>query len=84
MKRREFIGLLGGAAAAWPIAAIAQQPEKIPRIGYLSPSSAMARERDEPFRQALRELGYVASMQYTLRMHMDLVRTRIAASDAGK
>lgn len=59
MKRREFIGLLGGAAAAWPIAAIAQQPEKIPRIGYLSPSSAMARERDEPFRQALRELGYV-------------------------
>jgi hypothetical protein len=33
----------------------------------------MARERDEPFQQALRELGYVASMQYTLRMHMDLV-----------
>ena len=44
----------------------------------------MARERDEPFQQALSELGYVASMQYTLRMHMDLVRTRIAASDAGK
>jgi putative ABC transport system substrate-binding protein len=59
MRRREFISLLGGAAAAWPIAAMAQQPEKIPRIGYLSPRSATLRERDESFRQGLRELGYV-------------------------
>ena len=56
MKRREFITLLGGVAA-WPLAARAQQSEKIPRIGYLSPTGAQP--RDEAFRQRLQELGYV-------------------------
>src|SRR5262245_36835607 len=52
--RRAFITLLGGAAAAWPLAARAQQPGKIPRIGIIDDAP-----RWSAFRHGLRDLGYL-------------------------
>jgi putative tryptophan/tyrosine transport system substrate-binding protein len=60
VNRRTFISLLGGAAAAWPLAARAQQAEGRPLIGLLSPlSPATAARNVEAFRSGLRDLGYV-------------------------
>jgi putative tryptophan/tyrosine transport system substrate-binding protein len=59
MRRREFIGLLGGAAAAWPLAARAQQPAKVPTIGFLGTSSAAAwRPWTAAFVDRLGQLGW--------------------------
>src|SRR5215213_10164912 len=58
LRRRDFIALVGGAAAAWPVSARAQQPPA--RIGFLgSTSAARFGSRIEAFRSGLRDLGYV-------------------------
>src|SRR5215510_1789512 len=62
VKRREFITMLGGAAAGWPIAADAQQTVKVYRLGLLGgspPNSRGGRRAWEGFFQGMRELGYV-------------------------
>jgi putative tryptophan/tyrosine transport system substrate-binding protein len=60
LQRREFIALLGGAAAAWPLALSAQQPSKLPTIGFLgSGTPAADAPWTTPFVQRLRELGWI-------------------------
>ena len=59
MKRRDFITLLGGVAAAWPPYARAQQP-KMPTIGFLGANAASAQTQwTAAFVQRLRELGWI-------------------------
>jgi putative ABC transport system substrate-binding protein len=62
MKRREFITLLGGAAAAWPVAAQAQQPDRTRRIGVLMgypEGDPQAQANVTALRQGLHDLGWV-------------------------
>jgi putative ABC transport system substrate-binding protein len=58
MKRRDFITLLGGAAAAWPLAARGQQAGKVFRIGYITASVPVPHLRNA-FRDGLRALGWI-------------------------
>ena len=67
MQRRDFITLLGGAAALWPFAAYAQQAAKLYRIGILSPELPPPGFLDA-FRQGLRELGYVEGRDIALEV----------------
>jgi putative tryptophan/tyrosine transport system substrate-binding protein len=68
--RREFITLLGGAVAAWPLAARAQQPERMRRIGLLmngSPGSTMD-ELLAGFRQGMQDLGHIEGRSFALEV----------------
>ena len=78
MRRREFITALGGAAAAWPLAARAQQPERVRRIGVLTGTAADdpdAQARQAAFVQGLQQLGWTDG-------HNVRIDTRWAAGNA--
>ncbi len=80
LKRREFISLIGGAAAAWPLAARAQQTERMRRIGVLmnlAADDAEGQARLAAFLQGLQEAGWAVRRN----VHIDL---RWGAGDADR
>ena len=59
MRRRDFIAAIGGVAVAWPLAARAQQPGKLPTIGFLGTDATAWTTWREAFAARLRELGWI-------------------------
>jgi len=67
IRRRKFLATLGGAAAAWPLAARAQQPGKLPTIGFLGANTRLVdSQRLAAFVERLRELGWIENRTVTI------------------
>jgi putative ABC transport system substrate-binding protein len=87
MRRREFLGVLGGTAAAWPIAALAQQVDRVRRIGVLMPESEdnpESQARAVAFERRMQELGWKPgrNLQIDYRWDMGNVeKARTATAD---
>jgi putative ABC transport system substrate-binding protein len=66
MRRREFLGVLGSVAAAWPLPARAQQSGKIPTIGFLGVNTTVWGPWTAAFVERLRELGWIEGRTITI------------------
>jgi putative ABC transport system substrate-binding protein len=85
MKRRAFITLLGGAAAAWPLAARAQQPGKLPTVGYMGATTPSAQSQwTAAFIQRVRELGWIEGRTIAVEYRWTEGRTERAAEIAAE
>ena len=85
MKRREFIPLLGGAVATWPLVARAQQAVKVARIGWMSRGSATANDPNmDAFRQGMRELGYVEGQSFVMEPRYAAGKTELMLDQAAE
>ena len=81
MKRREFITLLGGAAAAWPLAARAQQTPRPPASGFLNPTTAsVANQRVAAFVERLRAVGWIEGRAVAIKVRWAEGRSERAAA----
>ena len=82
MKRRAFISLLGGAAAAWPLAARAQQVGKLPTIGFMGTDAAMWTPWTAAFVERMRELGWVEGRTIAIEYRWSEGRPELDAKTA--
>ena len=86
LRRREFIAALGGAAA-WPLAASAQQGDRVRRIGYLTPldeNDPLAKSGISAFTQALADLGWTEGRNVRMDLRWgggDINRIRALAQE---
>jgi putative tryptophan/tyrosine transport system substrate-binding protein len=84
MRRREFITLLGGAAATWPLAARAQQAGRLPTIGFLGANATAWSSRTGAFVGRLRELGWIEGRTVVIEYRWDDGRPERAAEIAAE
>jgi putative ABC transport system substrate-binding protein len=84
MKRREFITLLGGAAAAWPLAARAQQAARLPTIGFLGADATAFSPWTAAFVAHLRELGWIENRTIAIEYRWSEGRTERYAEIAAE
>src|SRR2546428_4624938 len=85
MRRRDFITLLGSATAAWPLAARAEQPAKLPTIGFLGAATPSATSPwTAAFVQRLRDLGWIEGRNIAIEYRWAEGRTEPLAKIAAE